>query len=146
MTKNVMYGIMNTQDITYFNFTGDIMNILENQYIVPVFVGTCDETVRIARRLQKKTGIKANIFSNRFSFSQKLIFNCYKVSPFGDEWIKEALLDFSKRLEEYYCPVYIVCDEYSKKIADGFDEIGCAYLVVDKETLFSEDLRKGEAE
>ncbi len=124
------------------------MNILENQYIVPVLVGTGDETVRIAKMLRKKIGVKANIFAKKFALAHFISFNCHKVSPFGDEWVKEAILDFSRRFEEYYCPVFIVFDDYSRSIAARYADVGCAYLVINKDELFSneKDLRKGESE
>ena len=120
------------------------MNILDNQYVIPVFVGKSEETFAIARKVYKKTGIKPHIFADRVPLFQRLIFNCHIISVENTEWLKEELLAFTNRFEEYYCPVLIICDDISKEISERFSEqIGASYLVLNKEGLFSE-AQKGE--
>lgn len=116
------------------------MNFIDNEYLVPVFIGDCKETRRIERLLRRATGIRGHFFAEEFSFLRKLASGRYTVSPMRDAFLIQSLLSFSALLEEYYCPVIVVCGEEDRQIVGRIAcEIESSYVIIESDAL----LRQG---
>ena len=107
------------------------MNWLDHEYLVPVFIGNADEIMKKAKELKKKTGIRPHIFAERFSFWQRLIFNCHTVDPLRCEFVLESLKCFARELDRFSFPVIVRCGDYSREFIDTFgEEIESRFLAV----------------
>ena len=109
------------------------MKFLENEFLIPVFIGCDGENNRVIREIYRKTGIRAHIFSENFSFFQRLFYRCHTVRPWREDFLKESLLAFARDIDEHYCLVIVLCDEKSRTFIDRYSrEIECSFVVVDK--------------
>ena len=91
------------------------MNFIDNEYLIPIFIGCSAENRRGASRVMKATGIRAHFFAPRFLPFDGLRFSCHKVFPFRDELISDSIVSFVGSIEEYYCPVIILCDDFARQ-------------------------------
>ena len=106
------------------------MNWLDHEYLVPVIIGNGKEAIKVARKIYRKSGRRAQIFAESFTFFQRLEFSCHTVFPMKESFVFESLLAFSRSLEEYFYPVIIVYDDFSQEIVDkNSDIIESAFLV-----------------
>ena len=113
------------------------MNWLEHEYFMPVIIGNDGFSLKVAKRIYKSTGIKAHVFAEKFSVLQRLAFNCHKIAPQRDEFLLESLLSFAQSIEEYYCPVIVVCNDECRRIVERLSEtIESVFIVVDHQELF----------
>ena len=92
------------------------MNFIGNEYLIPIFIGRSAENKRVAARVLKVTGIRAHFFASRFSPLDNLRYSCHKVFPFLDDLISESIVSFVDSIEEYYCPVIILCDDFARDV------------------------------
>ena len=112
------------------------MNWLDHEYLVPVLIGNEKDVFRTAGIVKRRTKVCTHIFGERFSFFQKLRYECHVVAPMREEFAFESLVSFSKQLPEYYFPVLIICGDNSNKFADHYsDKLECAFLTVKAEEL-----------
>ena len=108
------------------------MDWLEHEYLVPVFIGNGNDIIKKAKDLKKKTGIRPHIFAENFSFWQRFVFCCHKVSPMRNEFMLESLKSFARELDRFAFPVIVKCDGYSAEFIDAFgEEIESRFLAVD---------------
>lgn len=116
------------------------MNYLENDFLLPVIIGSDPNCTETAKRIYKSTKIKPHIFSDRFSWYQKLFFKCHKIFSFSHSVLCAELCSFPLRFEEYFTPILIICDERSENFVKAYSEtIESAYITVKAEDLFSAD-------
>ena len=112
------------------------MNWLDHEYLVPVLIGNDKEVLRVAGRVYKRTKIRPHLFGERFSFFQRLRYECHVVAPMRDEFIFESLLSFSRELCEYYFPVLIICGERAEMLSEGhIEKLESAFLAVEGDEL-----------
>lgn len=102
----------------------------EHEYLVPIFVGNSQEVINCARELKRKTGIRPHIFSDSFSFFQRIYFNCHKVYPLRNDFLLDSLKSFALESEKYYFPVIVKCDEFSERFVTECCEIESYFLTV----------------
>lgn len=114
------------------------MNWLEHEYLVPVVLGNSRDAVKIARKIYKATRIKTHIFAEKFSFWQKMTYNCHIVSPMREDFFVSSLMSFAASLEEYYCPVIVKCSDDDKKLVDKYSNtLESAYVAIELKDLFN---------
>ena len=100
------------------------MNWIDHEYLVPVIIGGGAESSKAARKIYKLTKKRAHLFSQSFSWIQRLNTVCHKVDPWRDFLIVESLVAFAQSLEGYFYPVIIVCegDEVTKNLFEKHSE------------------------
>ena len=106
------------------------MNWLDHEYLVPVFIGNSDTVIRCAKDIKRKTGIRPHIFAEKFSFWQRIFFNCHTVKPQRYAFLSDSLIFFARELEKYAFPVIVKCDELSQDFVCSCGEIENYYLAV----------------
>lgn len=112
------------------------MNFIDNEYLVPVFIGNSRVNLNMAKRIRKQLGIKGHAFAPSYNLFERLAFHCHKVSPMADELLVLSLQAFYDQLEDYFCPVIVICDERAGAvIARIRQEIEYAYIVTNGDAL-----------
>ena len=91
------------------------MNFIDNEYLIPIFIGCSAENRRGASRIKTATGIRAHFFAPRFLPFDSLRYSCHKVFPLRDELISDSIVSFVNSIEEYYCPVILLCDDFARQ-------------------------------
>lgn len=123
------------------------MNISEHEYLLPIVIGNGKDAVSAARKIYKTTGAKAHLFSHRFPVWQRLFCVCHTVDPMRDCFVLDSILSYLRSVEEYYCPVIIVCDEYAQELVDKYsDALESACLVIEYDDFFANDDKGGTRE
>ncbi len=116
------------------------MNYLENDFLLPVIIGSDKNCTETAKKIYQSTKIKPHIFSDRFSWYQRLFFKCHKIFSFSHLVLCAELSSFPSRFEEYFTPILIICDERAEKLVHACSEsIESIYITVKAEDLFSVD-------
>lgn len=106
------------------------MNWYDHEYLVPVFLGIDNFSIKTAKLLKKLNNSKPHIFAENFGFLQKFSFHCHRVTPMRDELLLLSLLDFSKDLEEYKFPVIIYSENMQSFISSNLEELECRFIIV----------------
>ena len=113
------------------------MNFIDNEYLIPIFIGCSAENRRGASRVMKATGIRAHFFAPRFLPFDGLRFRCHKVLPFRDELISDSIVSFVGSIEEYYCPVIILCDDFGRQaVTRNSLQLECYCVAMEIEDFF----------
>ena len=99
------------------------MNISEHEYLLPIIIGNGKEAVSAARRINKKTGARVHLFASKFPFWQRAFYTCHTVEPMRDEFLLESLTLYLASVEEYFCPVIIICDDRAQRFAEKHSAI-----------------------
>ena len=94
------------------------MNISEHEYLLPIILGNDKNAVSAARKTYKRCGVRAHLFAPSFPFWQRAFFKCHTVSPMRNEFLLESLTSFLGSIEEYYCPVIIICDDRAQNFVE----------------------------
>ncbi len=114
------------------------MNFIDNEYLLPIFIGSSRANLKIARRIRKQFGIKGHSFASCHGIRDRLTYRCHKVCPMRDELLALSLQAFYDQLEDYFCPVIVVCDEGARDmIARIRQEIEYAYIITEATALLS---------
>ena len=113
------------------------MNWFEHEYLVPVIIGNERDSLNAAKVIYKATGIKPHLFAEKFSFFQRLGYNCHVVSPMRDVFLVERLASFAASLEEYYCPILVLSSENCRLVTNYSDVIESAYVVINLEEILN---------
>ncbi len=92
------------------------MNFIDNEYLIPIFIGCSAANRRGASRIMKKTGIRAHFFAPHFFPFDALSYKCHKVFPFREELISDRIVSFVNSIEEYYCPIILMCDDFARQV------------------------------
>ena len=113
------------------------MNWLEHEYLVPIVIGNSHDAYVAAKRIYKASRIKAHIFAERFSFLQKMTYNCHTVSPMREEFLVESLKAFADSLEEFYCPIIVICNGGDKQFVEKYSSfLESSFVAVELNDLF----------
>jgi hypothetical protein len=108
------------------------MNILEHDYLVPVVIGNDEKSLAKAKKLKKLTGLRVNIFAEKFTLFQRISYKCYKVSPMRKEFLADYLIFFSDTLDNFECPViFIDKKDFSYVFGDECERIESAFMISD---------------
>ena len=112
------------------------MNWLEHEYLIPVIVGNGKSELALADKIKRKTGIRVNIFAERFSFFQRLKYSCHIVTPMKNEFLLNSLISFADALDSFDFPVIVSnIRELSDLLGDGLDRVECSYIIGDPKDL-----------
>lgn len=123
------------------------MNISEHEYLLPIILGNGKDAVSAARKIYKATGVKVHLFASSFHLWQRAFCVCHTVDPMRDSLVLDSLLSYLASVEEYYCPVIIICDKYAQDLVDKYsDEIESACLVVKYDDFFATESKGGVKE
>lgn len=64
-----------------------------------------------------------------------------------DEFLLESMTSYLDSIEEYFCPVIIICDKYAQDLVDKYsDEVESACLVIKYEDFFANESKGGVQE
>ncbi len=88
------------------------MNYFDNEYAVPIILGNCKETMKIAKILRKSTSLDIHIFARRLSPLKRFQYKFHKITSNEDSIVLLALIDFANNLHEYYTPILIYCSDH----------------------------------
>lgn len=120
------------------------MNLSEHEYLLPIIIGNDKGAIAAAREIHKKTGARVRLFAQRFSLWQRFCFECRTVDPMRDDFLLESLISYLGSIEEYYCPVIIICDERARGFVKNFSKsVESACLAVEYKDFFNNQ-RKGK--
>ena len=123
------------------------MNISEHEYLLPIIIGNGKDAISAAKKIYKKTGASVHLFASKFPFWQRAFYRCHTVDPMRDEFLLESLTSYLGSIEEYFCPVIIICDKYTQDLVDKYsDEVESACLVVKYDDFFSNESKGGVKE
>ncbi len=112
---------------------------LDNEYLVPIFVGCDKQNAKVAMQLRRRCGFESHFFASQFTVSQRIKFVCHRVAPFRFVFLEESLRDFSLSLPEYRCPLLIVCDPMADEFVKEHGKTLAPYMqFTDQKSLFSE--------
>lgn len=116
------------------------MNISEHEYLLPIIIGNGKEAVSAARRINKKTGARVHLFASKFPFWQRALFICHTVEPMRVEFLLESLTSYLGSIEEYFCPVIIICDDHAQRFVDNHSAVvESACLAIRYEDFFEDE-------
>lgn len=99
------------------------MNISEHEYLLPIIIGNGKDAVSAARKIYKKTGARVHLFASKFPFWQRAVFSCHTVEPMRDEFLLESLTSYLGSVEEYFCPVIIICDDHAQRFVNNYSAV-----------------------
>jgi hypothetical protein len=118
------------------------MNFIDNEYLIPIFIGDSAANRKGASRIMKKTGIRAHFFAPRFLPFDGFRYSCHKVFPFRDELISDRIVSFVNSVEEYYCPIILMCDDFARQaVKRNSIPLESACVAMDIEEFFSESMK-----
>ena len=113
------------------------MNLIDNEYLIPIFIGRSKQNVKIAKKIRKAVGIRSHLFTEKPSIGERLVFRCHRVDPMRPDFLMMSLQSFSDQLEEYFCPVIVVTDRLAKDLLCTIREsIEPLFVITDDEKLF----------
>lgn len=108
------------------------MNYLTHEYLVPVIIGTTEESLTASKIIFNYSGIKPHLFAEHFNIRQKWNCICHKVTPMREFLLKESLCHFSDLLDEYYFPVLIPCGTDAEKFVQIHSEdLTCHFVIIE---------------
>ena len=123
------------------------MDISQHEYLLPIILGNGKDALSAARKINKSTGVKVHLFASGINILQRAFCICHTVDPMRDVFILDSLLSFLGSVEEYYCPVIIICDQFAQDLVDQYsNEIECACLVVKYGDFFTNESKGGVQE
>ena len=96
------------------------MNYFENDYALPVILGSSTEAISVATLLRRESDLKIHIFARKLSLINRLLFKYHKTTSENEDILLLSLIDFSDTVGEYYMPVLILCDETGKAFAEKY--------------------------
>jgi hypothetical protein len=109
------------------------MKFLDNEFFVPIYIGTSRRALESANKLRKDLGIKAHIFSEKFNIFQRILYNCHIVKPIRPEFIFESLISFTRDLEDFFCPVILICEDSDNALIEQFrNELESRFIILDE--------------
>ena len=112
------------------------MNFTDNEYFLPIFIGMVKENIGAARTIRKMTGIRAHFFADSFPLIHKMVWYCHKVAPMRDDFLAKSLIDFKDSIEEYFCPVIVICESRAAAISDRIAaKVESDYIIIEFEKL-----------
>lgn len=94
------------------------MIISEHEYLLPIILGNGKDAVSAAKKIYKKTGARVHLFASKFPFWQRAFYRCHTVDPMRNEFLLESLTSYLGSIEEFYCPVIIICDERIQRFVE----------------------------
>ena len=107
------------------------MDILEHEYLIPIVLVKEKETLKLVEKLKRITKQRIHVFSDNFSFWQRIRYTCHKVSFMNSELLVLDLINFSGKLEDYFFPVIIVCDQWAADfVSDNSETVESAFVAV----------------
>lgn len=99
------------------------MNISEHEYLLPIIIGNDKNAVATARKIYKRCGARVHLFASKFPFWQRAFYRCHTVDPMRDEFLLDCLISYLGSIEEYFCPVIIICDDRAQSFVDNHSAI-----------------------
>ncbi len=93
------------------------MKLSEHEYLIPILLGRSRLNLKYAVLLRKQNGAKSHLFAEHFGLRERLLLHCHRIKWTREEFLAEYLIAFAISLEEYYCPVLVLCDEAGERFA-----------------------------
>ena len=120
------------------------MCYFENEYMVPVLLGDKSRSLRLAKIIFKKYGVKPHVFGFSFTLFEKIKYQCHTFSSKADFIITASLLNFADSIAPYYTALLILCDEQAKELIGHENNIlESAYICVYYQDLFEDKSFRG---
>lgn len=116
-----------------------------NDYLIPVLIGRSACKISKAKDILRKRKVRPQIFAVKFSFFQRLLFDCHSVRPGKKFWIFQNLISYAEALDEYYTPAIIICDDADRAFLNKYScELEKYYILIDFDDYITEDLLEKE--
>ncbi len=106
------------------------MNFLENEHAAPVMLLGCQTSLGTTFLIRKKTGLNIHLFSEQFSFGQKLYFKCHKIYVSKEMTSILSLLNFARKLPEHKTPILIYDDFWNEFVRKNINILEETYIII----------------
>ncbi len=106
------------------------MNFLENEHAVPIMLIGCRDSLSTPYTIRKETDLNIHIFAERFSFWQKLHFECHKVCTSKEIASTLSLLNFAHKLPEHKTPILIYDSFWNEFVEKNLVILEETYIVI----------------
>ena len=83
------------------------MNYFENEYALPIILGSSKEAILTAKTLQKKTDLEIHVIAKRLSLLNRLRFYFHRLCSDSEDIILMTAEDIARGFDDYYTPILI---------------------------------------
>ncbi len=109
------------------------MNFFENEYTIPVILGSSQEGLDLANIIRKKTHLEIHIFGYSLSFFRKLKYRFHKITSNKDITYL-SLIKFAECIHEGYSPLLIYCDDMIDFVTQNFSDLESIFIIISAKT------------
>ena len=108
-----------------------MVNYFENDYALPIILGSCKESIDVAKEIQRRTSLDVTVISHKLSFLNKIRFQHLPLTSKQEEIILLALTDYARDAREYSTPILIFCEEHDAEFIEKYrPELEHIYVII----------------
>ncbi len=122
------------------------MNFFENEYAVPVILGSGKSAISVATLLHRDTDLKVHIFASKLSLIDRMLFRFHRILSESEDILLLSLNDFADTLQDYHTPMLIYCDDTGMAFVErNFDKLEQRYVIISAQAVQNSFLKDGDS-
>ena len=106
------------------------MDCLDSDFLIPVVIACDNDAISAAHLILKNYHPRPYLFGYRFTFAQRLLFDCKRFSMEGEFAMVEDLCRFASEIEPQGFPVLVYPDSMSDFIEKHSQKLESRYVAI----------------